>query len=208
MKLLQRLALIALVVIGTECLPPVLAQGETIPDAVARGAKGRIRSQPSGPVPAMRDLLVTADLVVRGTIADSVSYLSADKRDVYTDHMLTNTTIMYQSSIPSSPQPSPPTSLFVTQLGGSVTLGEATYTQVEDGLPLLNRGTEALFIAVRRDGKYHLAQVFYGAFEISKGSFKPLAGRADFAAEFKDVPAATALADIRKRIEEARSPVR
>ena len=67
--------------------PGLLAQRETIPDAVARGAKGRVSSQPSGRGPSMRDLLMTADLVVRGTVADSSSYLSDDKRDVYTDHV-------------------------------------------------------------------------------------------------------------------------
>ena len=186
--------------------PGLFAQGETIPDAVARGAKGRVRSQPSGRIPSLRDLLLTADLVVRGTVADPSSYLSDDKRDVYTDHVLTNTTVLYRSVIPSSPQPGPPTPIIVTQLGGSIPIGGITFTQQEMGLPQIPRGTEGLFVAVHKDGKFHVAGTFLGAFQISGGLFTPLTGRKDFAAELRDVPVATALANIQASLQELRKP--
>jgi len=184
----------------------LLAQSETIPEAVARGAKGRSRSQPSGPVPNIRELLSSADLVVRGAVADSVSYLSDDQKDVYTDHLLTNTTVLFRSAVPSSAQPGPPTPIVVTQLGGAVLLGDVTFTQVEEGLPQFERGSEGLFIAVNRGGKFHLAQVFYGAFQIRNGRFTPLAGRKDFATELRDLPVATALGTIQTRLQEVRQP--
>ena len=207
MKGLRRYALgCVIAVLAFQDPAGLLAQRETIPDAVARGAKGRVASQPSGRGPSMRDLLMTADLVVRGTVADSSSYLSDDKRDVYTDHAITNTTVLYRSVIPSSPQPGPPTPILVTQLGGSVLVSGITFTQEERGLPQIPRGAEGLFIAVHMNGKFHVAGRFLGAIEIKDGLFTPLTGRKDFASELRDVPVATALAHIQASLRELRKP--
>jgi len=186
----------------------MLAQDETIPDAVARGASGRHRSRPSGPIPTVRQVLDVADLVVRGRIEDSVSYLSEDKKDVYTDHLLDNPTIIFQSDVSSSAQPGAPTPIKVTQLGGSVTVGGKRYTQIEEGLPQLTKGTEGLFVATKKGGKYHIAEVFYGAFQINRGLLKPLAGRPDFATDLQDVPIATGMALIQGKLQEARGVAR
>ncbi len=149
---------------------------------------------------------MTADLVVRGTVADSSSYLSDDKRDVYTDHLLTNTTVLYRSVIPSSPQPGPPTPIVVTQRGGSVLVGDVTFTQEERGLPQIQRGSEVLVIAVNTNGNFHIAGPFLGAFQVERGLVIPLTGRNGFATELRNVPIATALGNIQASLRELRKP--
>jgi hypothetical protein len=180
------------------------AQDETIPQALARGATGSMRTEPSGQGPTINEVLLEADLIVRGTVGASASYLSVDQRDVYTDYVIANPTVIYQSGLSSSPQATGPPVITITQLGGTVQIGGLAYTQTEMGLLPLVPGMEGLFIATRRDGKYHVAKQFYGAFRIENGRLKPLTGKETFAPDFREVPVAQALTDLHSFIKRRR----
>ena len=172
----------------------VNAQGETIPQAMARGATGRFRSAPSGKAPTMSELVREADLVVRGTVGTPTAYLSDDNMNVYSDYPLIDAVVLHGLTRPSS-RPGPQT-IVVTQLGGTIVQGNLKFTQTEDGLPALKSGSEGVFVLKQVGTKYHLVGTFYGAFGISNGILTPLTNRQDFATEYQGVPAAAAIQEI------------
>ena len=155
------------------------SQRETVPQAIARGATGRVRSAPSGLVPSLVDLLRNTDLIVRGTVGEGRAYLSEDHLDVYTDYVLLNPAVLHgtvagrSSNVPGLIPP-----LVVTQLGGAVQLGGVTFTQTEDGLPPLRPGMNCLLLLSRVGDKYHIAGTFFGALEVRNEKVFPLGGDA------------------------------
>jgi hypothetical protein len=177
----------------------VLAQQGTIPELVADGSFNRTRSAPSGKSPTLEEILKAADLVVRGTVGESRSYLSSDKRDVYTDYSLLGPVFLYQRTPRTSEKPGQ-LEVTITQLGGKVMVGNVEFTQTELGLPPLKKGTEAIFILEERENKYHIARTFYGAFGIVGDAVKPLTPKRDFAPEYREMPVAAVLADLASRV--------
>jgi hypothetical protein len=175
------------------------SQGETIPEAIARGASGRTSTAHSGKSPTVSEILADAELVVRGTVGEPRSYLSSDKRDVYTDYPLVASVVLYQRTARTAQKPGQ-LGITVTQLGGKVMVGKVEFTQTELGLPPLMRGTEGIFILELRDGKYHIARTFYGVFAILNNTVKPLTSKHDFAPEYRDVPTAAVLGDLTSRL--------
>lgn len=172
---------------------------ETIPEALARGASGRTRSAPSGVSPSIADIVADADIVVRGIIGESRSYLSDDQRNVYTDYVLTNPVVLYHSKALTARRPGAMT-ITVTQLGGKITVGNLEFTQIEMGLAALVPGTEGLFVLTRDKDRYRIAHTFYGAFRISQGRVMPLTTKEDFASEYRDASVAAVQEDLATRL--------
>ena len=89
---------------------PTVALGqspETIPQALARGATGRVTTPGSGNPPSIESVLRETDLIVRGTVGEPRSYLSDDERDVYTEYTMTKPAILYATISLSSRGPGP-----------------------------------------------------------------------------------------------------
>lgn len=168
---------------------PTVALGqspETIPQALARGATGRVTTPGSGNPPSIESVLRETDLIVRGTVGEPRSYLSDDERDVYTEYTMTKPAILYATISLSSRGPGPVQQIAVSQLGGTLVVNGQTFTQTEQGLPLLRAGSEMLLLLQRVGNRWHIVKTFYGAFAIENGSLRPL-GRPRFAAEFRGV---------------------
>ena len=196
-KLLTVLAVVALPV-------TIHAQRETIPEALARGSSGRVRTAPSGHPPDIADLLRDTDIVVRGIVGEARSYLSDDQRDVYTDYRIDNPVFLYQAQSVPSARPGVMPTVTVTQLGGTVTINDRKFTQTEQGLPPLESGAEGLFLLERVDNHYRIVGTFYGAFGIVGGTLRPLTKVQSFAPEYKDVAAAPAAEEMVTRLRALR----
>jgi hypothetical protein len=186
------LAVMALLGVSTRAY----AQGETVLEAIARGASGRIRTAPSGKPPEVATVLRSTDLVVRGTLGEPQSYLSPDQRDVYTDYPLERPVVLFQKRQTASDKPGITPAITVTQLGGTISLNGVKFTQTEDGLPPLKPGSEGLFLLTRINDRYWIAGTFFGAFGIVDGKLKTLTSMQSFAKEFDGAPADRAGADL------------
>lgn len=180
----------------------VRSDQETIPDRVARGVKGEVRNTPSGAPPPFSEVARHADLVVRGTIGEPHGYLSSNLTDVLTDYPLQHPLILFQSEVQPSAKPGIPPPLAVTISGGEVVVGEAKYTQYEEALPALPVGAEGLFLLKKVDDHYMVAGLFLGAFTITPGGIVPLAHKAGFAEEYRNIPAAEAIGQIVAQVKE------
>ena len=175
---------------------------ETIPERVARGASGRFSTIPSGKPPTVTDLLRTTDIVVRGVIGKSRGYLSDDQQDVCTEYEMQDAVILYQAQMPQTARPGIAPPVLVTLVGGEVTIGSTKFTQVEEALPGLEPGVEALFLLQKVDNRYRLAGTYLGVFGIVAGKLKPLTNVQSFAPEYRDRAATEAAAEI---VAQARS---
>lgn len=170
------------------------AQRPTIPVAVAEGVLGRTRTAPSGRPPSVSDILSKTDVVVRGIVGEPRAYLSGDGRDVYTDYVVRNAVVWFDSQVASSPLPGSMPAITVTQLGGTIVINGLEYIHKEEGLPPLTPGMEALFLLQRVKGRYEIAGTFYGAFRIVSGTLLPLTSEETFAPEYRNVAADQAVA--------------
>lgn len=200
-KLLTR-SLLALAAVAVSI--SVHAQRETIPEAIARGATGRTRSAPSGATPTIAELVRDTDAVVRGIVGVHRSYLSEDKRDIYTEYTIIQPEILYQADVVTTATPGVLPTITIAQLGGTVAVNGVEFTQTELGLRLLQTGTEGLFLLKRVGNRYHIVRTFYGAFAISNGKLVPLTPRDDFAPEYRDAPAAQAAEEMVTRLRTLR----
>src|SRR6266540_5525091 len=131
---------------GLNCLTSVIvfvlllspqANRETIPDAVAHGATGRVATVPSGPMPTVPEILRDTDMIVLGTLGEPHSYLSDDQQDIFTDYRIVNPEILFQSDISSTPTPGITPTVTVTQVGGTINVKGTVFTQKESALSLL-----------------------------------------------------------------------
>lgn len=162
---------------------------ETVLEAAARGATGRIRTAPSGAAPSLASVLSETELVVRGLVGKGRSYISDDGLDVYTDYDIANPVILYEQRMHEATVPGAPRHVVVTQLGGSVALNGTAFTQTEDGLAPLREGSEGLFLLNNVNGKYHIAKTFFGAFVIKNGVVAPLTRVESFVNEYHGLSA-------------------
>ena len=193
-KSLAALALVAVPLL-------VSAQHETIPEAIVRGAYGRIRTPGSGVGPSVDDILRRTDIVVRGVLGEPRSYLSDDQRDVLTEYPMIEPIFLYQAQFTSASLPGILPTMTVTQLGGTVVLNGVTYTQAEQSLLPLQRGFEGLFLLQRVGNRHMIAGTFVGIFSLSGETLTPLAKTGTlFAAEFKGLSTTEAIADIVNRL--------
>jgi hypothetical protein len=182
----------------------VSAQHETIPEALAHGSQGRIRSAGSGVGPSVNDILLRTDMVVRGVLGEPRSYLSDDQKDVFTDYPIIDPILVYRARVLTETQPGLISAMTVTQLGGTVVLNGLTYTQREESLLPLKPGVESLFLLQRVGNRYLIAGTFLGAFSISGGTLTSLAKDQHFAAEFRGIATTDAITDMLNRLRTLR----
>src|SRR5438094_6658065 len=76
----------------------VVAQTPTIPEQVGAAQSDiNISSSGDGPILSFDDVLARTDFVVRAKIGSLTSYLSEDRRSIYTLYQLTNPQVLYAS---------------------------------------------------------------------------------------------------------------
>jgi hypothetical protein len=148
----------------------------------------------------LSDILAETDVVVRGFVGTGRSYLSDDQMDVLTDLSIERPVVIYERVAKPVRTPGAPASMTVTQNGGTVSVGDLTYTQTHGALPPLERNTECLLLLTTVGGKYHVAGTYYGAFDLRGGKMVPLTGKAGFASEVKDQPVSLGLAVIMEQL--------
>jgi hypothetical protein len=194
-------AFVEVAILAAAIMPTVVfgQTPETVPEALARGATGSVRSAPSGMVPSIEDVLRETELVVRGTVGESRSYLSEDAQNVYTEYTIKKPLILYTTNSISSRQPGPVQQIAVSQLGGTLVINGQSFTQTENGLTPLEFGTEALLLLKRVGSRWLVAKTFYGAFNIENGKLRSLARRR-FAEEFRDAEATGAIPELLARL--------
>ena len=81
---------------------------------------------PSGMPPTVENLLSATDVIVRGTLGESRSYLSDDQTEVYTDYDIQNPQILYRAH-PGVLSESEPSRITVTLWGGTVTINGLSF---------------------------------------------------------------------------------
>lgn len=177
-------------------------EGPTIPEALAQAGKSLSGHQtvPSGLPPSIDDILAETDTVVRGVVGEPRSYLSTDKREVYTDYPVRDLVFLYHAGLYTTPGPTRASIVLVTVLGGTVNVGAYSYTFEAMALPPLTPGTECLFLLKRADDKYRVAGRYYGVFQLAHGKTSPLSKKQGFAPEFQDAPASTVIQEVVSRL--------
>jgi hypothetical protein len=178
----------------------------TIPELLARF--GRPLSSgptvPSGPAPSLDDVARDTDVLARGTVGESTSYLSPTSTEVYTDYVLLLPSVLYGSfDIPSLGAKST-RSIVVTIIGGQITINGLTYTSRHEALPELPKGADCLFMLKRMGDKYILARTYYGAFDLSTGKAIPLAQKRGFTTGLEQEDATVSAERISRRVAELR----
>jgi hypothetical protein len=172
---------------------PVAAQGTTIPEALARHGSSLERSVGvwSGPPPSVESLLSSTDLVVRGVVTQTRSYLSPNQRDVYTDYEVRRPRVLYRVGSSSDGRPGVD-SMTVTLLGGTIELNGLTFKAVHKGLPSLPSGEEHILLLRQSDSRFFIAGDYFGAFRVVRGRVEPSVRKGGFAEKYKGMPAAEA----------------
>jgi hypothetical protein len=166
----------------------------TIPEIVSSGGGWASPSRPSGAGPRMRDVLDRTDTIVRGVIGKPLpSYLSADQRQVFTDHPILASMILYEQMTVLSRLPGPPPDVTVTVRGGTVTINGVPFTARYRDQPEMRPGSECVFLLRTEGGKYRVVGDYFGVFAIENGRFMPLYDGPAFAAEYRGASAETAI---------------
>jgi hypothetical protein len=174
------------------------AQRRTLPEMV-RDQNGPINLQTGADPPpiSLAELVRRSDIVIRGIVSESTSYLSPDLADVYTDLTLDKVTVLYSAQRAASTMPGPPpSSTIVTQLGGTVTIGGHSVRKTHKNLLPLPRGTNAIFLLVQQNGKFFIAGKYLGVFGIEDNRVVPFARTEWFAREHRGKIADQLIAEI------------
>lgn len=177
----------------------VLAQSLSIPEQLKHAGEPLAHGVEiaSGPAPTLREVLSDTDVIVRGTVGESRSYLTDDQREIRTDYSILGVEFLFRrDDLQKIQVPSVPGALTVTLLGGEVTVGGLSYTSIHKALPSLEAGTECVLLLKQIGDKYYVALKYYGAFRTEQNGLIPSTLRRGFAAEYENVPAATAINDI------------
>jgi hypothetical protein len=165
------------------------AQIRTLREMVLE-TNGPVNSVTSGNQPPMSltELVQRSDLVVRGKVADTVSYFSPDDREIYTDLTLANVSFIYppEAARTSKPGAAPP--VIVTQLGGTLTVHGQLVRRTHRNLLPIPIGTEALFLLIEENGKLFIAAKYLGVFAIENSRLTPLTRTDWFVAEHRGKP--------------------
>jgi len=168
------------------------SQSPTIPEMLAKAGTPLTLNLdvPSGPAPSVDQLLETTDVVVRGVVEAPRSYMSPDERDVWTDYVIRNPRILYQSSPDLSHKPGTTAAFTVTIYGGAIEINGLAFKSDHAALPLLTAGQEYLLLLQQRDRKYFIAERYFGAFRVANGSVEPSTKKNGFAEDYKGQPVA------------------
>ena len=174
----------------------VAGQGPTIPESLAQQGVplGRSVGVWSGPAPSVEQVLAQTDLVVRGVVTQTRSYLSPDEREVYTDYDIRSPSIQYRASAVTQPRGGSASTLTITLLGGIVELNGLQFKSEHKGLPALVSGDEYVLLLESTGDRYFIADKYFGAFHIVDGRVEPSARKAAFANELKGRPATETIA--------------
>jgi hypothetical protein len=116
--------------------------------------------------------------------------MSPEERDVWTDYVIRNPRILYQSSPDVSHKPGTAAAFTVTIYGGAIEINGLAFKSEHATLPLLPAGQEYLLLLQQRDGKYFVVDRYFGAFQVANGSVEPSAKKNGFAEDYKGRPAA------------------
>lgn len=156
---------------------------------------------PSGQPPAVDLVLRETDVVIRGILGSSRSYLSADEMRVYTDYTLSFPAVLFDRRPEPSRNSQPLTSATVTFLGGEVNVNGLTFSSVHQALPLPEPGTECVLFLTQEDGQLVVAGQYYGAFAVTGDQLMPLSAKRDYAAGLRGQSAAVVLGTLAKRLD-------
>lgn len=199
---------VLVILMGTlGAIAPAAAQQETIPQAIARGATGRVSSAGSGVLANPPNFLADTNLIVRGVVGEPRSFLSDDEMNIYTEYPLLNTVTLYDSDVTASARPGPVSRrpIAVVQLGGTMTINGREFRQFEEALPPLRPGTECLFLLQRIGERHYIVGFYHGALAIVDGKLQPLAARPIFESEYSGLTLSQGIATIVDRVHAARS---
>jgi hypothetical protein len=199
-----RVMALLLLLVAADRVSAQQQQRKTIPESVAAGAIGSVATVPSGQLPKIHDLLKNTDLVLRGTVGESKSYLSDDKLNVYTDYTILDPIILYESHLTAVHTLGAMPHIVVTRLGGTIVINGVNFTQTEPALPPLATGIKALFLLQREGEKLFPAGKYLGVFDVTNDGFRPLVSREDFAPEYRSLKATAAEDEIIKSIHSLR----
>lgn len=178
----------------------------TIPEELSRVGKSLSSGPtlPSGPTPAVNQILAITDIIVKGVLGNPTSYLSDDQMEVYSDYPLQDAVILYQVQESARPRTSQVPAITLTMLGGTVTINGLTYTRRHEGLPLIPPGTECLLLLKQVGNRYYIAGSYYGAFRIVNGTLTRLVHSEEFAPELNGASASAAEQDLVSRVASMR----
>jgi len=172
---------LVLVAIGFTAVAGQTRAVETIPEALARGASGRIHRVGGGTVgdPSSSEYLArwlaSTQTILRGRVGAALpSYISDDQPEVYTDYVIEEPAFLYNPWPQAADRPGMPASIRVTLPGGTVTGGGLSFRSHYDELPALPAGTDCLFLLTRVSQRFFIINGFQGAFQISNGRLVPL----------------------------------
>jgi hypothetical protein len=153
----------------------------TIPEALASAGKP----------PSIEELLAETDVIVRGVVGGGQTRLSRDQRKVVTDYRIDQGVVLYRRQQPDDVREEE-RDLIVTVPGGTVLIGDLSYTLRAETLPHLDEGSHCLLLLKRGSGTYELAGTFFGAFLIADAKLFPLATKQGFAQELHGTAASIA----------------
>jgi hypothetical protein len=125
---------------------------------------------------SLESMLAQADLVVRGVITMTNTYMSADQRDLFTDYTVKPTRIMLQRNTPKVRQLGQEFPIVVKRWGGSTTINGVSVTQQDIDLPAFRSGEELILMLHfdKSDEKYELLSTISGAFAVRNDRVVPL----------------------------------
>jgi hypothetical protein len=173
---------------------PAGAQELTIPELVARGAGNpiyipRIREINYVPIDELlTQLLDGSSLIVEGTLKPVRSYLSVDKRWIYTDYALDARQVLFNRHPSVSSVPGVQQGIIIRVFGGTLTVDGVTVTVVDENMAYCKPGAQVvLFLkpSTAQPGSYELAGDFIGAFGITPSGVEPLVRPADLLKEVR-----------------------
>jgi hypothetical protein len=153
---------------------------------LARRSGGRATSKIDGESPSMslRELVLTADLIIRGRLTSTTVRLPDDESTVFRDFSVTPiSTIKQQPELVSATRPGPVQTITLRQLGGTILIDGLTLrttTNFEDSeTPMKPNQEYFLFLSKALpfrsttmstgSGVYQLASAHWGAFPVRNG---------------------------------------
>lgn len=153
----------------------------TIPELVRRQAPEPLYQSRTRELlpPPLKEIASKADLIVRGRVESSTTYLSGDQRSLYTDYIIFPRRVMSQTKVQSSPQPGVVSAITVKRWGGRTVIDGVQVTAEDADLRFFEAGEEVYLFLVHSDdeGKYELLGL--GAFAVSQHGIRPLVKHPD-----------------------------
>jgi hypothetical protein len=129
-----------------------------------------------GPQPSFANVVRPADLIVEATIQRSVSYLTADDDDVYTDYETTIHWVFFQRHALATSRPGVAIPILLKSHGGQVMIGDVRISVDESwgNARVSVREGDRVYLFAKRDasdGKWLFGP--YGVFKINGDEVRP-----------------------------------